>query len=350
MPVSQPLHSTARPAVADFIAPAAAPASHGRGMWRIVTGSLPSPETRRAQLLHGLLAPQARIAPKHFYDAQGCALYGAICELDEYYPTRTERALLDRYRDAIARRLPPGGQWVDLGCGDGTKSWPWLKAAAARHYVGVDVSSTWLVQALQGVSHACPGVECVGVATDFEEPLDLGPVLRELPDAPPILFYPGSSIGNFEPDAARGVLQAFARHTGPQGALLIGADLVKERSLLEAAYDDALGVTAAFNRNVLRAVNRELDADFRPERFAHEAYFDAALQRVEMRLVSREEQQVRLGSAVRRFAQGEWILTEYSHKYTVDGFSAMLRAAGYRQVRHWTDPHGWFGVFLATQE
>ncbi len=319
----------------------------GTSALRLVTGRVHTHAARRASLLAGLLERPARIAPKFFYDAQGCALYGAICELQEYYPTRTERALLERHRAAIARHLPRGAQWVDLGCGDGSKSLPWLAAIQARRYVGVDVSPTWLARAAQAVEAARSGIECVGVVTDFEEPLDLHPVLSERPHAPPVLFYPGSSIGNFEPQAAAGLLVSFARHTGPEGALLIGADLVKDRALLEAAYDDALGVTAAFNRNVLRVVNRELDANFEPRAFDHVARYDAAHQRIEMRLVSRRPQEVRLGKEVRHFEAGESILTEYSHKYTVEGFEAMLRAAGYGQVRHWTDPHGWFAVFLA---
>lgn len=316
---------------------------------RIVTGHLPTPALRRAALAAGLLARPARIAPKFFYDAQGCALYGAICELTEYYPTRTEQAVFERHREAIARRLPRGAQWVDLGCGDGVKSAAWLRAVQARRYVAVDVSATWLERAMDAAASARPGIDCVGVMTDFEERLDLNAVLGETPEAPVVLFYPGSSIGNFEGAAARALLRDFARHAAGAGALLIGVDLVKDRALLEAAYDDALGVTAAFNRNVLRVVNRELDADFHPRAFVHQAHYDAALQRIEMRLVSRSAQEVRMAGTVRAFDAGEAIVTEYSHKYTVDGFAASLHEAGFRQVRHWTDPQGWFAVFLASE-
>lgn len=301
---------------------------------------------RLAALRAGLFERPARVSPKFFYDAQGCALYSAICELQEYYPTRTEAAIFERHREEIARHLPRGAQWVDLGCGDGAKSWPWLEAVGARRWVGVDISPQWLRISLQAGTGRFPGMALAGVAIDFTRPLRLQRVLARF-EAPPVFFYPGSSIGNFTPDEALALLRSMREHLGRDGRLLIGVDGLKERHVLEAAYDDALGVTAAFNLNVLRVVNRELDADFEPRRFAHRAQFNARESRIEMQLVSRETQVVRIGAAERRFDAGEAIVTEYSYKYAADGFAALLRDAGFGALQHWSDERGWFHVFVA---
>lgn len=316
------------------------------GAPRIVVDAVEDRASQLAALRAGLLERPAQISPKFFYDAQGCALYSAICELQEYYPTRTEAAIFDRYRGAIARRLPRGAQWVDLGCGDGAKSWPWLDPVGARRWLGVDISPQWLRISLDAGTGRFPDIEFVGVATDFTQPLRLQRVLRRSP-APAVFFYPGSSIGNFTPAEALVLLRSVREHLGADGRLLIGIDGVKERHVLEAAYDDALGVTAAFNLNVLRVVNRELGADFEPRRFAHRAVFNSHASRIEMHLVSREAQTVRIGHDERRFEAGEAIVTEYSYKYTAESFSALLRDAGFGAMQRWSDDREWFHVFVA---
>lgn len=312
----------------------------------IVVDAVEDRAAQLADLRESLFEQPAQISPKFFYDAQGCALYGAICELQEYYPTRTEAAIFERYRGAIARRLPRGAQWVDLGCGDGAKSWPWLEPVGVRRWLGIDISPEWLRISLAAGSARFPDVEFVGVATDFTRPLRLQRVLHRSP-APAVFFYPGSSIGNFTPAEALVLLRSVREHLGADGRLLIGVDGVKERGVLEAAYDDALGVTAAFNLNVLRVVNRELGADFEPRRFAHRAVFNARESRIEMHLVSREAQTVRIGRDERRFDAGEAIVTEYSYKYTAESFSALLRDAGFGALQHWSDEREWFHVFVA---
>nr|WP_297350485.1 L-histidine N(alpha)-methyltransferase [uncultured Caldimonas sp.] len=322
------------------------PASHGMAQPWIVIDAVEDRLAQREELRRGLMAKQARISPKFFYDAQGCALYSAICELDEYYPTRTEALIFERHRSAIARRLPHGPQWVDLGCGDGAKSWPWLDAVHARRWVGVDISPEWLRISLDAGKGRFPGLDFVGVATDFTRPLKLQRVLQRSP-APSVFFYPGSSIGNFTPDEALPLLRSVREHLGPDGRLLIGVDGIKDRAVLEAAYDDALGVTAAFNLNVLRVVNRELDADFSPRAFQHRAVFNAAASRIEMRLVARADHAVRIGDEERHFACGESIVTEYSYKYTADSFAALLRDAGFGTLHRWADERDWFHVFVA---
>ena len=339
---------------------------------RVVVQTTVAEAGDRAEFSAGLLATPARISPKFFYDEQGSALFTAICELDEYYPTRTEAAIFDDQRAAIARALPPHSQWIDLGCGDGAKARGWLDPAQVSRYVGVDIAEPWLRASLASLASKRASrarerefgrgpdrahesaLEIVGVVTDFTRPFDLHALLAEQPDLPPVFFYPGSSIGNFAHDEARAFLASvrehIERHTSGSGKLLIGVDLVKDRDVLRAAYDDALGVTAAFNRNVLRVANRLLDADFDPAAFEHRAVFDEIESRIEMQLVSAHAQTVRIGSDARCFADGEVIVTEYSHKYTIEGFSALLGASGFAtggRLRRWTDARGWFGVFAA---
>lgn len=302
---------------------------------------------RRQELLAGLLADPASIAPKYFYDAQGCALYQAICLLDEYYPVHCEAALFQRCRAEIAAALPRRAQWVDLGCGDGGKSWPWLEVAGAARYVGVDIAEGWLQRALAEGRRRFPGLDCLGIVTDFTRPFDLGAVKEASRKHPPVFFYPGSSIGNFSPVDALHFLQSLQLHLGEEGCLLISVDGQQDVARLEAAYDDRLGVTAAFNRNLLRVVNRELGADFRPEAFRHHAWFNPDESRIEMTLVATETHSVRLGRKRRRFVAGEAIVTEHSCKFSRAGFQALLEVAGFGNIRHWQDPGADYHVFLA---
>ncbi len=314
----------------------------------------------RAAFRDGLLAHPAVSSPKFFYDPQGAALFAAICELDEYYPTRVEARIFDVHRDAIAAALPSRSQWIDLGCGDGLKSRAWLAPARVARYVGVDIAEPWLRSALEALvatlarAETAQPVEVMGVVADFTRPFDLHDVIAERPDQPPVFFYPGSSIGNFDHNDARAFLASVRDHierhpAAVDGRLLIGIDLVKDRSTLKAAYDDAIGVTAAFNRNVLRVANRLLDADFDPAAFTHRAIYDETFGRIEMQLVSSRRQTVRIGDDERLFDDGEPIATEYSHKYTVEGFTALLQSARFagERLRCWSDEQDRFGVFVA---
>ncbi|MED5618391.1 L-histidine N(alpha)-methyltransferase [Ideonella sp. BN130291] len=305
-----------------------------------------TPAERRQELLAGLLDRPARIPPKFFYDAQGSALYEAICALDEYYPPRTEAAIFDRYQRDIAAALPREAQFVDLGCGDGAKAWRWIEALGVQRYVGVDIAEPWLRATLQRGAHRFPQVSFDGVVTDFTRGLSLQSVLR--PDQPCVFFYPGSSIGNFEPAVALRLLREMRHHLRGADRLLIGVDTPKPMAPLLAAYDDALGVTAAFNRNVLRVVNRELGSDFPLVQFDHRAVFNDAHSRIEMHLVANRPTQVRLADGLqRRFDAGEAIVTEYSYKHSAEAFAQLLAEAGFGAVRHWTDEQRWFGVFVA---
>lgn len=315
---------------------------------RIVIESLEPQEERLAGLAAGLLAPQAHISPKFLYDAQGCALYQAICNLQEYYPTRTEQGIFAAHRASIAHHLPRGGQWIDLGCGDGAKSWPWLQAVNAARYVGVDIAQDWLENTLNEGHRQYPNIDFVGIVTDFTRPLRLRTVLHANEELPPVFFYPGSSIGNFAPDEALRLLSAIRGHLGSTGRLLIGADAPKPASVLHAAYDDALGVTAAFNRNVLRVASRELGCHLPPELFSHQAWYNEDAGRIEMHLVARAAHSVQIGTQFRHFEPGEIIVTEHSYKYAPERFRTLLAEAGFGNVERWSDERGWFNVFVAS--
>ena len=311
---------------------------------RIVDRLRRDPDAERRALAAGLTATPASIPPKYFYDAVGCALYGAICELPEYYPTRTERAIFAEHREAIAGALGRGRQFVDLGAGDCGKALRWLPLVAPARYVAVDFAGDEIGAALAKMAPDFPGVELAGVVTDFTRGLDLD---ADLTAGPATFFYPGSSIGNFTPAEALAFLRDIRRHCAarPGSGLLIGVDTKKDKARLDDAYDDAVGVTAAFNRNVLAHVNRILGSDFRPEAFAHRGFYDADAGRIEMHLEATAPQRVRLPGATRTFAAGERIHTENSYKYAPTEFAAMLAAAGFADVRCWQDAHGDFAVF-----
>lgn len=295
-------------------------------------------------LIAGLFAMPAVIPPKYFYDALGCALFDAICALPEYYPTRTERAILTVHRDEIARTVGTRKQWVDLGAGDCAKSALLLPSLQARRYIAVDIAADAIVPALSRLAPALPGVELVGVVTDFSRRLDLGGALDE---GPVTFFYPGSSIGNFTPAEAWELLLRIKNLCRPGGGLLIGVDTKKEKARLDAAYDDALGVTAAFNRNILNHVNALAACDFDPAAYAHVAFYDETKGRVEIYLEARFTQRVRIGGGERVFAAGERIHTENSYKYAPAEFEQLLRAAGFTALTCWQDPAGDFAVFYA---
>ena len=295
------------------------------------------------ELAQGLQQPQPAIAPKFLYDALGSKLFEAITELEEYYPTRTEAAIFERHRDALAQACGTGHTLVDLGAGNCAKAASLFGALRPGRYVAVDISVDFLRHALHELQARHPRLPMLGLGLDFSRALPLPP---QVGNGPRLMFYPGSSIGNFAPDTAVEFLRR-VRDAAPGGGLLIGVDLLKPAHVLQRAYDDGLGVTAAFNLNLLRHVNRLLGSDFNVTQWRHVAVFDAAQSRVEMHLEARCDLQVRWpgGSLLRR--AGERVHTENSCKYSVEGFDALLRRAGYTRTRCWTDPQGWFAVFVA---
>jgi dimethylhistidine N-methyltransferase len=301
------------------------------------------------ELLQGLSAPQAFTSPKYLYDALGSRLFEAITELPEYDLTRTEALLMRLHSTDMAQHLPAGACWVDLGAGNCEKAGRLLGPMQAARYVAVDISVDFVRQALDSLQRQHPGLAMVGLGTDFSGGLDLPAALGLDPAQPRVLFYPGSSIGNFTPDQALGFLQSLHRACGTAmgSGLLIGVDLVKDAAELEAAYDDALGVTAAFDLNLLLHINRLVGSNFAVRDWRHLSRFNAAQSRVEMHLQARQAVTVQWPGGERLFAAGETIHTENACKWTVPNFEALLRSAGFAGTRVWTDPAQRFAVFWA---
>lgn len=298
----------------------------------------------RAELLAGLRAKPAHIAPKYFYDALGSRLFEAICELPEYYLTRAEAQILERHGSEIALAVGLGCTLIDLGAGNCEKAERLFDLLRPAQYVAIDISAAFLRQRLQCLQDKHPQLDLVGIGMDFAHALRLPDVVRR---ERRLFFYPGSSIGNFTPEEAEAFLRRVRVEAGEDGALLIGVDLVKEKAALDAAYDDALGVTAAFNLNVLNHVNRLLGADFDVRDWRHVAFFDARESRIEMHLEARRAVEVRLPEGTRPFAAGERIHTENSYKYSVAGIRALLARAGFREPSVWLARGARFAVLLA---
>ena len=304
------------------------------------------PAVLRAELIDGLCAETANIAPKHFYDALGARLFSAITELPEYYPTRTEAAIFARHGEAMAaavRDIGGASTWVDLGAGNCEKAARLFDLFGVKRYAAVDISVEYLAHALEHLQRRHPSMDLLGIGMDFSRQIALP---LECGDGPRLIFYPGSSIGNFDPaESLRFLLQAHQAAQG--GALLIGVDLVKPADILEAAYDDPLGVTAAFNRNLLLHVNRLIGSDFRLADWRHVAHYNGPASRIEMHLETVRQSTVRWVGGERRFAMGQRIHTENSYKWRIADFAKLLARAGFTGVRHWTDEREWFAVFLA---
>jgi len=301
----------------------------------------------RDAAIAGLLAQPARALPKYFYDRLGSHLFDAITELPEYYPTRTEAAIFAAHGSDMARRIGSGATLIDLGAGSCEKAARLMPLLEPRRYIAVDISADYLHDALRELQRDNPGLDIVGVGMDFSQSPALPPgLLAESPGRRPVFFYPGSSIGNFTPAEATTFLSG-VRVQAAGGGLLIGVDLVKPVDVLEAAYDDAIGVTAAFNLNLLRHLNRIVGSDFDPRRWRHVALFNATESRIEMHLEARAEMRVRWPGGERLFRSGERIHTENSYKYTPAGFAELLQRAGFRPTARWLAPQEAFAVFWA---
>jgi L-histidine N-alpha-methyltransferase len=300
-----------------------------------------------ADVLAGLGASPKRLPAKYFYDAVGSALFEEITHLPEYYPTRTELGILRERGQDIAAAVPAGAALVEFGSGSSTKVRILLEHLRdLAVYVPVDVSAEMLAKEARALAADFPDLAVKPVAADFTAPFGLPP---EAQGRPRVGFFPGSTIGNFEPAEAAAFLRRAGAILGPDATFIVGVDLVKSRPLLDAAYDDAAGVTARFNLNVLARINREFGGDLDLELFSHRAFFNPDRGRVEMHLVSRVAQQVRVGPARFDFEAGETIHTENSYKYTLDGLRALARSAGWRPEQVWTDRDDLFSVHLLRQ-
>ncbi len=313
-----------------------------------------NPDRVRAEVLAGLQAEVAHASPKHLYDALGSRLFDAITHLPEYYPTRVEAGIFATHGAAMGAALPQGGALIDLGAGNCAKAARLFGVLAPSRYVAVDISVDFMRQALESLQFEHPGLDMVGVGLDFSAGLVLPPeaMAASTTDGDAVarvLFYPGSSIGNFSPAEALVFLQSVRAACGPVAGsgLLIGVDLVKGAAELQAAYDDALGVTAAFNRNLLLNLNRSVGTDFALRDWAHVGLYNGAEARIEMHLQATRATTVCWPGGQRHFAQGERLHTENSYKWTLDGFAQLLTAAGFARTTAWTDPGQRFAVFWA---
>ncbi|HVL14615.1 MAG TPA: L-histidine N(alpha)-methyltransferase [Gemmata sp.] len=299
----------------------------------------------RADVLAGLSHPQKRLAAKYFYDEAGSRLFDAITELPEYYPTRTELGILRARGGEMAARCGPRCLLVELGAGSLTKVRLLLdRLDRPAAYAPVDVSGSHLRSAAAALADDYPALPVEPVVADFTRPF----ALPDVPAARRVVFFPGSTIGNFDPPEADALLRRVARLVGPGGGLLLGIDLRKDVAVLELAYNDAAGVTAAFNRNLLERINRELGGDFDPAAFRHAAIFNRDRSRIEMHLVSERPQRVRVGGELFDFRAGESIHTENSYKYDVTAFAARAAACGLRLDQTWTDPRQYFALLYLT--
>lgn len=302
-----------------------------------------TPGSEAAAIVAGLMADAPWVSFKHLYGPLGSRLFDAITELPEYYPTRTEKALLEACRDSVARAAGPAPALIDLGAGNCEKARSLFQALKPSQYVAVDISVDFLRHSMSLLQRDFPQLEMLGVGIDFSSGL-------RLPDAVSrdnrLFFYPGSSIGNFTPEQALTFLAGIrAQCAGPHGGgLLIGVDLVKSETLLQAAYDDALGVTAAFNLNLLNNVNALIGSDFSVRDWRHHALFNTADSRIEMHLEARRDLSVHWPGGARAFRQGERIHTENSYKYALTDFKALLARAGFTRIHAWTDANNWFAL------
>jgi dimethylhistidine N-methyltransferase len=296
-------------------------------------------------VLRGLARPRKATPPKWLYDARGSALYELICEQPEYYPPRIETALLERYRRELAEAIGPGALVFEYGAGSARKT-ALLLAALSRPaaYVPVDISPEALAHAAESMAARFPSLPLRPLAADFTAAVDLQ--LEGIPCRRRVAFFPGSTIGNFEPAEAVALLARMARDAGKGGMLVVGIDLPKDERTLVAAYDDARGVTAAFDLNLLARMNRELAADFRLSAFRHRAHWDARLSRIEMHLVSTRPQEVRVAGRTFQFEAGEILHTESAHKWEPRSFDALAAIAGWAPEAEFSDERAWFSVRL----
>ncbi len=310
------------------------------------------PETAdfHAEALAGLRGEPKSLSPKFFYDKRGSELFDRICELDEYYPTRTETGILERYAAEIAGLIGEDCSLIEYGSGSSRKIRVLLDALGGRlTYIAIDISKQHLLESAQELSDSYPELEVIAVCADYSKPFEL-PQPSRRSTGKRVVFFPGSTIGNFSPAEARRFLRTTAGQVGPGGSLLIGVDLKKDPALLNAAYNDSEGVTAAFNKNLLRRMNAELGSDFDLASFRHKAFYNGDAGRIEMHLESLKEQRVRLNGDSIRFRAGETIHTENSYKFDVEQFHAMAAEAGFRAERVWTDARRLFSLHYLTSE
>jgi dimethylhistidine N-methyltransferase len=306
--------------------------------------AVPRATSDLSDVIAGLSSDPRTLPCKYFYDERGAALFQKICELPEYYVTRTEIDILDRYRAEIASQIGPNVELIGLGTGAGTKTRILIEALdKPAAYIPVDISEKQLRKSAALFRRIFPNLEVLPVCADYLQPVVLPSPRHKA--ARNVVYFPGSTIGNFEPNEALEFLRRIGNVSGRGGGLLIGVDLQKDQSVIEAAYNDSAGVTAQFNLNLLARLNREVGADFDLNQWRHRAVYNSEAGRIEMYLISATDQTVHVGDREFRFRVGEKILTEDSYKHTPEGFIALARQAGFDFAKLWTDDARLFGVF-----
>jgi len=303
----------------------------------------PEKDTLKEEVLEGLGDSPKHLPCKLLYDERGSHLFNRICDLDEYYLTRTEMSIMEEYADEMVDRLGKRILLVEYGSGSSVKTRILLdRLSEPVGYVPIDISRNHLVEAANSIATAYPEVEVLPVCADYTQQIRLPqPAARA---SRVVVYFPGSTIGNFYPSDARSFLRRIAATCSTGGGLLIGVDLRKGPQVLEAAYNDESGVTADFNKNILRRINREIGSEFDLDRFDHDAVYNARHGRIEMYLVSRLDQRVRVDGRSIELRRGERICTEHSYKYTLDGFAELAASAGFAVREVWTDPLSYFSV------
>lgn len=294
-----------------------------------------------SELLSGLLSETPSVSPKYLYDKLGSKLFDSICEVDEYYLTRTEASILEKSLNEIATLAGPECTLIDLGAGNCLKAKSLFSALRPSQYVPIDISTDFLKDSVKTLKDQFPEIDIQEIGMDFSNELQLPPTVRTNNR---LFFYPGSSIGNFTPEQASGLLRRIREACDPDGGLLIGVDLVKDKSILEAAYNDTLGLTAAFNLNLLQNLNSILGSDFDINEWHHIATFNEEQSRIEMHLEALKDITVQLPTGKRLFQKGTRIHTENSYKYTQENFLDLLHESGFSLVSAWLDHNSWFMV------
>ena len=326
----------------EGLKPQPAPRPLGPGVVRFYS-FLPRSDAFLEDVLAGLARAQKSIPPKYFYDEPGCRLFEAICELPEYYLTRAELEILRAQAAEMAQFAGPDAQLIEFGSGAQAKTRVLIEALQPSLYVPVDIAADTLRAASGELAKEFPWLNITGLCADYTRPLAL-PEFVGVPIRRKLVFFPGSTIGNFTPAEALVFLKQARKTAGTGGVLLIGVDLKKDKRILDAAYDDSRGLTARFNLNLLERINRELEGDFQLSRFRHKAFYDPVIGRVEMHLESLCPQRVHVAGKPFDFATGETLHTEISCKYSMEEFRDMGRKAGFSAEKFWTDPGQQFAV------
>lgn len=305
----------------------------------------PAPGDSRAELMAGLQLQQKQINPKYFYDARGSELFGQITQQHEYYPTRTEMAILTLHATQIAACCGSDCVLIEPGSGSSEKVRLILDTVRPAAYVPLDISAEFLYESAEKLGREFPWLNIRAICADFTEPWH---ARTELPPGRRVIFYPGSTIGNMDPQNAQTFLSNLRQWIGDEGGVLIGVDLQKTEQVLHAAYNDSQGVTAAFNLNILSAINKLTGANFNPDDFSHRAFYNQELNRIEMHLVSKELQTVNVNGHLIEFDKGETLHTENSYKYSLKSFTELCNAAGFTLKQTWLDEEKLFSVHYLT--